>query len=224
MRHLAIWVVAVVMGLGGSAAMAGAWAQEKGAVFLSFGGNVALFEGATRPVHYDPTLYIEYGLTDRITVGFDGYTSDATEVVNGFVFLRFPLGPTDGPSRFAVSVAGGASEIPGLDLETTGRIGLHWGYGLDRGWLAVDATTVLGLTVGEQEGKVEATWGRIVTDRWAGLLQVQAGIGFSGDTYAKVTPSVMYDLTESTRLRAGFVQALTGDQGSGLMMEIWMQF
>jgi hypothetical protein len=224
MRHLAICGTAVIAGLIGHAAVAGAWAQEKGAVFLSFGGNVALFEGATRPVHYDPTLYIEYGLTDRITVGFDGYTSDATEVVNGFVFLRFPVGPTDGPSRLALSVAGGASEIPGLDIETTGRLGLHWGYGFERGWLAMDATTVLGLTVGEQEGKVEATWGQTVTDRWTGLLQLQAGIGFSGDTYAKVTPSVMYDLSDSTRLRAGFVQALTGDQGSGLMLEVWMQF
>lgn len=83
---------------------------------------------------------------------------------------------------------------------------------------------MLGLTVGEQEGKVEATWGQMVSDRWTGLLQVQAGIGFAGDTYAKVTPSVMYDLTDSTRLRAGFVQALTGDRGSGLMLEVWMQF
>jgi hypothetical protein len=53
---------------------------------------------------------------------------------------------------------------------------------------------------------------------------MQAGIGFSGDEYAKVTPSVMYALTESTRLRAGFVQALTGDQGSALMVEVWTQF
>ncbi len=195
-----------------------------GATFLSFGGNVALFDGAVRPVHYDPTLYIEYGLTGRITVGFDGYTSDATEVVNGFVFLRFPVGSTEGRSRLAFSIAGGASEIPGLDIETTGRLGLHWGYGLDGGWLAADATTVLGLSVGEREGKVEVTWGQELTGRWTGLVQMQAGIGFSGDEYAKVTPSVMYALTESTRLRAGFVQALTGDKGSALMLEIWTQF
>jgi hypothetical protein len=223
MRYLAGMVAAGVVACGG-AAEAGAWAQEQGAVFLSFGGNVALFEGATRPVHYDPTLYIEYGLTDRITVGFDGYTSDATAVVNGFVFLRFPVGPTDGRSRFALSVAGGASEIPGLDLETTGRLGLHWGYGLDSGWLAADATTVFGLGVGEREGKVEATWGQELTERWTGLVQLQTGVGFSGDSYAKVTPSVLYALSDATRLRAGFVQALTGDRGSGLMVEVWLQF
>jgi hypothetical protein len=217
------WFVLVLM-LWGGAAHAGAWAQEQGATFLSFGGNVALFDGAVRPVHYDPTLYIEYGLTGRITVGFDGYTSDATEVVNGFVFLRFPVGSTEGRSRLAFSVAAGASEIPGLDIETTGRLGLHWGYGLESGWLAADATTVLGLEVGEREGKVEVTWGQELTARWTGLVQMQAGIGFSGDEYAKVTPSVMYALTESTRLRAGFVQALTGDQGSALMVEVWTQF
>lgn len=216
--------ITLAMTVQAGAAEAGAWPREKGAIFLSFGGNAALFDGATRPVHYDPTLYLEYGLTDRLTVGFDGYTSDATAVVNGFVFLRFPVGSTEGRSRLAFSVAGGASEIPGLELETTGRLGLHWGYGLDRGWLAVDATTVLGLAVGEREGKVEATWGSVLSDRWTGLLQLQGGIGFSGDTYAKVTPSILVDLTETTHLRAGLVQALTGDMGSALTVELWMEF
>jgi hypothetical protein len=218
------WLLGLAAVVWGGAAQAGAWAQEQGAFFLSFGGNVALFSGATRPVHYDPTLYIEYGLTERLTVGFDGYTSDATEVVNGFVFLRYPIGSTAGRSRLAFSIAGGASEIPGLDLETTGRLGLHWGYGLENGWLAADATTVLGLSVGEREGKVEVTWGQDLPGRWTGLLQMQAGIGFSGDEYAKVTPSIMYELSEATRLRAGFVQALTGDQGSAAMIEVWLQF
>jgi hypothetical protein len=208
----------------GQGASAGAWAQEQGDVFLSFGGNVALFEGATRPVHYDPTLYVEYGLTDRVTVGIDGHTADATEVFNGFAFVRLPLGPTEGRSRLAFSLAGGASEIPGLSLETVARIGLHWGYGLDRGWLSADVTTVLGLSVGEQEGKVEITWGREVLDRWTGLVQFQSGIGFAGDTYAKVTPSVLFAVSEATQLRAGFVQALTGDGGSALMVEVWTRF
>lgn len=217
-------VAALALMLAGGTAEAGAWSRDKGDVFLSFGGNVALFEGATRPVHYDPTLYIEYGLTDRLTVGFDGYTSDATEIVNGFVFLRYPIGSTEGAQRLALSVAAGGSEIPGLALEATGRLGLHWGYGMDRGWLAADATTVFGLAGGEREGKLELTWGREVTDRWTGLLQLQGGIGFSGDTYAKVTPSVMYELSDSTRLRAGLVQALTGDKGSALTVEVWLSF
>jgi hypothetical protein len=236
MRHLRDWrggrpavaaialASAVAVWVGGSPAQAGAWAREKGDLFLSFGGNIALFDGATRPVHYDPTLYVEYGLTDRLTVGFDGYTSDATAVVNGFVFLRYPIGSTDGPQRLAFSVAAGASEIPGLALETTGRIGLHWGYSLTRGWLAADATSVLGLAVGEREGKVEFTWGRQLTDRWTGTLQLQGGVGFSGDTYAKVTPAIMYDLGDTTSLRAGFVQALTGDMGSALTLEVWLSF
>lgn len=225
MDRIGMWLALAVAGLlAGQAAEAGAWAQEEGKVFLSFGGNVALFEGATRPVHYDPTLFVEYGLTERVTVGLDGYTADATEVFNGFVFVRLPIGPEEGRSRLAFSVAGGVSELPGRDLETVARLGLHWGYGFDRGWLSADATTVLGLTVGEQEGKVEVTWGRELTGRWTGLVQLQSGIGFAGDTYAKVTPSVLFAVTESTELRAGFVQALTGDQGSALMVEVWTRF
>ncbi len=210
--------------LAGETLKAGAWSRDKGEVFLSFGGNVALFDGATRPVHYDPTLYIEYGLTDRMTVGFDGYTSDATAVVNGFVFLRYPIGPEESPQRFAISLAGGASEIPGLALETTGRLGLHWGYGLPNGWLAADATSVVGLAGGEREAKLEFTWGQHLTERWTGILQMQGGVGFSGDTYAKVSPAVMIALGEKTRLRAGLVQAMTGDRGSALTVELWLTF
>ena len=217
-------VAAMALMLAGGMAEAGAWPRDKGDLFLSIGGNVALFDGATRPVHYDPTLYVEYGLTDRLTVGFDGYTSDATEIVNGFVFLRYPLGPAEGAQRLAFSVAAGASEIPGLALEPTGRVGLHWGYGLARGWLAADATSVLGLEGGEREGKLEVTWGQRVSGRWTGLLQLQGGIGYTGDHYAKVTPSVMYRLSDTTQLRAGLVQALTGDMGSALTVEVWLSF
>lgn len=217
-------VAALALMLPGGRAEAGAWPRDKGDLFLSFGGNVALFDGATRPVHYDPTLYVEYGLTDRLTVGFDGYTSDATEIVNGFVFLRYPLGSVEGPQRLAVSVAAGASEIPGLALEPTGRLGLHWGYGLARGWLAADATSVLGLAGAEREGKLELTLGQRVSDRWTGVLQLQGGIGYSGESYAKVTPSAMYELSDTTHLRAGLVQALTGDMGSALTVEVWLSF
>jgi hypothetical protein len=95
---------------------------------------------------------------------------------------------------------------------------------MNRGWLAADATTVLGLAGGEREGKLELTWGRQVSARWTGILQMQGGIGFAGDTYAKVTPSVMYEMTPATRLRAGLVQALTGDRGSALTVEVWFSF
>ena len=60
-----------------SLATAGAWPREKGTLFIAAGGNFLLSDGAQLPVHYDPTVYAEYGLTDRVTIGLDLYTADA---------------------------------------------------------------------------------------------------------------------------------------------------
>ncbi len=46
-----------------SLATAGAWPREKGTLFIAAGGNFLLSDGAQLPVHYDPTVYAEYGLT-----------------------------------------------------------------------------------------------------------------------------------------------------------------
>ena len=56
------------------------------------------------------------------------------------------------------------------------------------------------------------------------ILQLQAGQGFSGDTYAKFVPSVGYKLRENIVLNLGVVQALTGDKGTGLKFETWLTF
>ena len=208
----------------GAVAQAGAWPREAGEVFLSFGGNVALFGGATRPVHYDPTLYLEYGLTERLTLGLDGYTADAGRAGSLFGWLRLPWRPGEGDDVWAVSAGLGSTLLPDGDQEATTRLGLHWGRGLHSGWLALDAQGQIGVTRLSHQAKLEGTWGARLTPRWTGLMQAQVGYGLSGDIYAKLGGAAVLHATDRIDLRLGLTRALTGDRGGGLTLETWWRF
>ena len=205
-------------------ASAGAWPREEGEVFLSFGGNVALLGEAARPVYYDPTIYLEYGLTPRLTLGLDGFTADKGEAGSLFFFLRFPLWQSDAGDRFALSLGTGATIMPNGAFEETPRVSLHWGLGLEDGWMAADAEVKYGLTRSIAQTKIDVTWGYRIDGDWSSVLVGTAGIGLEGDFYAKLSPSILYQVNETLSLRAGMVQALTGDLGTGISAEAWVRF
>ncbi len=207
-----------------SQASAGAWPRDEGEVFLSFGGNVALFGEAVRPVHYDPTIYAEYGLSPRLTLGLDGHTADAGEALSGFVFLRMALPYADSSSALAFSTALGVTRVPDGETLPTLRLGAHWGQGLPRGWLAVDATALQTIEGTLPQTKIDMSFGHRFNDDWTGVLSGLVGTGLDGDFYAKVGPSVIYKVSESVSIRVGTIHALTGDEGSGLTVETWWTF
>jgi hypothetical protein len=203
---------------------AGAWPREEGTVFLSFGGNVALFGEAVRPVHYDPTVYLEYGLTERLTIGIDGFTADKGTAGSLFVFARAPVLAESGSDKLAVSLGLGATLMPDGSLEGTPRLGLHWGRGLSNGWLAADTELTYGLTRETAQTKIDVTAGYNLTDDWTAILVATAGIGLTGDVYVKASPSILYHVNDTISIRTGLVQALSGDYGGGLSLEAWIRF
>jgi len=224
MSRILVLLLCLRLALGAGPVWAGAWPRDEGETFLSFGGNVALFGGAMRPVHYDPMFYAEHGLTARLTLGIDGYTADAGTAGSLFAWLRLPWRPGDGDDVWAVSTGLGATLLPDGTHEATTRLGLHWGRGLESGWLALDAQGQLGVTRLSHQAKIEATWGHKITPLWTGLFQGQAGYGLSGDLYAKLSASVIWHTTETFDLRLGLTRAMTGDRGGGLTLESWWRF
>lgn len=203
---------------------AGAWAREKGTLFIAAGGNLWLSDGSQLPVHYDPTLYAEFGFTDRITLGLDIHTADKGQIFSGFVFANVPIGPLDGANRYAANLAYGFRTDATRPDEILLRGGLSWGRGLSNGWLAVDASATFGTADATWRPKMDATWGHNWTDRWTTTLQLQTGQGFTNDYYAKISPSVIWSFNDDVRLSLGYVQALTGDGGAGLKLETWLTF
>ena len=206
-------------------ASAGPWVREKGSVFLSFGGNVAISDAAQRPVHWDPTLYLEYGLTEKITVGLDIYIANGAQEETATAFVRFPIRSADTRWPMAMSFAYGMRNDKALGVvDTLARAGLSVGRSLPNGWLSADLAGVYALEAERLESKLDLTWGWNFAEDWTSIVQLQSGVGTAGDIYVKVAPSIVYDMTRFNKVEVGLVQALTGDGGAGLRVATWVEF
>ena len=231
LRILALLVLATLP----DPAQSGAWPREKGGVFLSWSSTVSVLSDTGYEV--DNSLYAEYGLTSRMTVGFDGYLGATGNVSEGFVFLLLPVGKTDQRARMALTFAMGQKSIPNPWGTTTkqslAKIGLSWGRGLDHGWLAIDAyaTAVVhtSLQVPGQSGpefSADFTWGQKPSDRLMLIWQLQAGKPSNGLAYVKFAPSLVWSIgaTKSTQIELGLIKGLTGDESQSLKLGFWKSF
>lgn len=205
-------------------AYCGPWQRESGQWFIASGTNLFLSDGSELPVHYDPTAYVEYGLTPLVTVGVDYHTADRGRIHTGFVFASFPLLDNTGRDRLAASLAYGARVDAYHPAETLMRGGVAWGRGLDTGWLTIEATATYGTIDTMFRPKVDMTWGYNINDRWTTIVQVQTGQGYGEDYYAKTVASVSYAITESHRVNLGWVQGITGDRGAALKLDLWSTY
>lgn len=233
MLRILVMLTAIMIG---NTAAAGAWSREKGEWFIAFGGNLWLSDGAQLPVHYDPTLYAEFGLTDRITVGLDSHLADAGRIASDFIFFNIPVGDLEAQNRFAVGVGFGlrrsrhtpanlaTANFDYLRSEQMLRGTVSWGRGYEKGWYAIDASATYAVSENAWRPKADATWGRHWSDHWTTTLQLQTGQGFTDDYYAKVSPTVIYHWNDYISISAGAVQGLTGDKGGGLKLETWLKF
>ncbi|WP_157057470.1 hypothetical protein [Loktanella sp. 3ANDIMAR09] len=222
MKILLIWV-SCLMGLQ-SAAHAGPWPREEGHTFIAAGGNFLLSDGAELPVHYDPTLYVEYGLRPDLTVGLDFYSADKGRIYSAFSFAAIPANSPDADLKSMLSFGIGYRRNADDSEELLTRIGLSLGQSTPNGWLAFDGNITYDAIDQAFRPKADFTWGRSWSDRWTTTLQVQTGQGFSDDHYAKVSPTLIYTINERYRVNLGSVHALTGDRGSALKIETWLQF
>lgn len=203
---------------------AGAWAREKGALFIAAGGNFLLSDGAELPVYYDPTVYAEYGLTDRVTLGLDLYMADKGRIASAFGFASVPVGDLTAKTHATVSAGYGYRLNADTSTEALMRLGVSLGRGLDTGWLALDASATFGTRDRTWRPKADFTWGHAFSDRWSGTLQLQTGQGFSNDYYAKISPTIIFAFREDFKINLGAVKALTGDGGGALKLETWLTF
>ena len=210
--------LASLVGLGlADAAWPGAWPQEDGGVFVALGGDV--FSGADRAT----TLYLEYGLTDRITLGLDGYLTGAREGA-AFGFARIPLAWPDRLGKLAAGFGIGALLRADDMVVPAARASLHWGRGLDNGWLAVDAEIATALGADMRPAKVDATWGTRFRGDWSAILLFTAGTDPEGQSYATLSPSLAWEGSEQLTLRLGVAQRLTGRRDTGVSAQLWLDF
>lgn len=217
-------ILGVLLSLTATALKAGAWPREEGQLFIAAGGNFLLSEGAELPVYYDPTLYAEYGLRPWLTLGTDLYTADKGRISSTFVFAMTPIGDPERDLRRMAGIGFGYRFNNDGSEEALIRPALSLGQATASGWLAFDGSATYGTTVTKWRPKGDFTWGHHWTDRITTTFQVQTGTGFTGDHYAKISPTVIWTLNDRIKVNLGAVQALTGDRGSALKFETWLTF
>ena len=205
-------------------AHSGAWPRDEGRYFIAAGDNFLLSDGAQLPVHYDPTIYLEYGLSDEITLGVDMHLADAGRIGTAFFFISTPLSAKHSQQKVSANLAFGIRSNGLSETETLMRAGLSWGMGFDNGWLAVDGYATLSNADDKLRPKLDLTGGYRWSDTVELSVQLQTGQGTTDDFYAKLVPSISYQLNETIGLHLGAAQALTGDRGAGLKFETRLTF
>lgn len=220
MRH----ILATTACLLAAPAEAGPWLRAKGEGFLAFGANIALTEDARRPVHYDPTLYLDYGISDRLSLGLEAYVANGSDERTATVFATLPVSRApDAPVSASFGLGWRAIDAR-KNEDALLHFGVGGGRGLMGGWLTAESALVRSLGTATTEAKLDLTWGRELSDAVDGVLQLQTGRGTWGDAYAKLAPSLVWSATGSIQLEMGLVQALTGDGGTGVRLSTWWRF
>lgn len=233
-------IVLIFLWISPTLAQAGAWPREKGSLFLSFSNTISA-NSQTR-FQTGTSAYLEYGLTPRMTVGFDGFLGATGAASEAYLFLRFPVGKRNRPNKFALTFAIGQKSIPnpwgGTVDQPQIKLGASWGRGLKKGWLAADAYIIVPVTKKvptfapaftahhNVHFSADFTWGQKPNDRLMLIWQVQTGIPAIGDAYVKFAPSVIWSFggKANSQIEIGIVKGITGDDSQSLKLGIWRIF
>ncbi len=217
-RALACLLVAC---LAASPALAGAWPRAKGEVFLAAATRVA----ATRvqgPYSVYSTAYLEYGLSDRFTLGLDigqGISGASKRIV----FLQHPLPIGSDRHRLAAQI--GFGQISG---QATLRPGLSYGFGFAHGggsgWFAIDSVAEISLATGRTDYKSDITLGLSHGDRMKSIFQVQTGLSHGDPSFVRLAPSLVIRTGARTHLEIGMTRGLVGDHQTGFKIGFWRTF
>ncbi len=220
-----IGLVCLAWLLGCAAALAGPWPREAGESFLSFSIE-SPSDGDTRDLYY--SLYAEYGLSDVLTLGFDGGTDYYTEG-EGYVFLRTPIPVETSRHKFALLGGLGARQRANSYPETVYVFGGSWGMSFDSalgsGWATVDATIRDRQTTNTRLIKVDTTFG---VNRSSGQLWF-AQLRYADESQAsepvwELAPSVAFRLGDRARLETSAAIGLNGGSDIRLKLGLWTEF
>ena len=221
-------------------AWAGPWPRGEGETFLSFAAEYS------DSGDYG-SLYAEYGLTETLTLGLDlgATSSDAKKAI---AFVRWPVGDTAGPLRMAVQLGVGYAErwrTPPFKLVVKGggplpplpgprpqmrpvlQTGFSIGRGLEilgqKGWVTLDTRAEMDDAFTSHYA-ADATLGLTYPKGHMLILQVQTGATDAGETWAKLAPSYVLELSDTQHLEMGFVAGVAGDTDIAARLGLWQRF
>jgi hypothetical protein len=226
-------IAGAMLVLAATEAAAGAWPRPKGETFVSIATRqttgARTLIAAVQDIHSYNSIYLEHGLTDRLTVGLDaGQGRGPDEEVNAvLVFARLPVW-SPGEHKVAADLGFGLLE-DGVDgTQTRIRPGLSWGRGFESrwggGWLGIESSFEYRSPSGDTAFKADFTAGLKPSDRWMWIMQVQTGVYPDSDPIARLAPSVVRKLGARSHLQVGGLAPLAGDNAYGATLALWFTF
>ena len=217
-------LLALLCATAASPAAAGAWLREPGRGFLS---TTATLRQGDPDARQELSLYAEYGLTPRLTLGADINARPGTSG-HAMVFARLPLSRPGARNRLALETALGGHHWQG-DWDPMYRLTLSYGRGLTTrsgilGWLAVDAAYERRLGMSDPIYKLDATLGRSGPGRIRPILQVETAHIPGRDFIWSVAPGVMIDSRRSATWVVGLERKSASRDTLGLKIALWHWF
>mgnify|MGYP005861962363 CR=1 FL=1 len=193
---------------------AGAWPREPGATFLSFSTEVDTGDMTDTFT----TLFVEYGLTDRLTLGLDAGLDDGT-LYKGIVFARMPLNRPEADMKLAIEMGVGLT-----DDAAVLRPGLMIGRGLDWGWMAMDTLATVDIEAKDVDLTTDLTLGVNMSARSKLILQLQSGHQVMDLEYLKFASSVVYEYKPGRHLELGALAGIKNLDGYAVKLGLWRHF
>ena len=223
----------LMLALAATEAAAGAWPRPKGETFVSvatrWSTGARTLIAAVQDIRSYNSIYLEHGVTDRLTVGLDAGQGrgpdDHLDAV--LAFARLPVW-SRGEHRVAADLGLGFLE-DGVDgTQTRVRPGLAWGRGFESrwggGWLGMEASYEYRFPSGDSAVKADFTAGLKPNDRWMGILQLQTGAYPDSKPIARLAPSVARRVGARSHVQVGGVAPLAGDDAYGATLALWFTF
>lgn len=209
---------------------AGAWARGDGNTFASLSYTLSEDPQALGTAGFDPagylSLYVEHGVTDRLTFGLEAGLADSDDY-KAFLYLARSIGRADATHRFAFRTGVGHIRAGGQEEFAT-LAGLSWGRGfttgLGDGWAAVDSVMHYRVGTGDMVFKTDVTLGLKPREGLQTFVQIQTGQYPDSDPYLRVVPSVAYEFSPGRHVEVGVPVGVYGDDTVGLKIGAWLKF
>lgn len=225
MRLVMASLVLCVLCASASPGVAGAWPQTAGAYFVSATTRMSRPQNDLRAgqVATYTTLYVEYGVTDRLTMGVDlGRSVSGAE--KAVVFLRYPL-----PSRWETVKLSAEIGIGRIDDARVLRPGFSLGTSFPvrddiYGWLSVETIAEIDRRSGAVDYKLDATVGVTLPSERKFFVQVQSGAPHDRESFLRIEPTMVFPAGKDRHLEVGVTVGLRGDDQLGLKLGLWQKF
>ncbi|GHF04569.1 hypothetical protein GCM10016455_27290 [Aliiroseovarius zhejiangensis] len=220
MHHWFVLLALALLVVSGDPVHAGAWPREKGEGFVS--GQVR--QDVDTPEDA-PTvsIYGEYGLSDRWTIGGKlDYALAVRDIARMKAFARWHVPDDGGPWRKAIGFA-----VEGTEDDPQAVPSLHLGRGFDTaigpGWLDMELAANVSILEERVDYSAFAQIGVKPTPRLMTMVALDVTRMDAG-AQVDLTPSVVWEYRSGKHLQLEWSSALEGAVKHEIAAGIWLEF